>query len=118
MKNKQSVVLFISFTASNILYTITTLQKNVLFWINSGSKRQKNAKKITPTVIALIMQLLFKYLSKMQFGYIHVCFKGESKNKKIILKTIKKLSRIKILSIKNKISNSHNGCQIKKRKRL
>nr|APC24928.1 ribosomal protein S11 [Gracilariophila oryzoides] len=108
--NIKSVILVIIFTSNNILYTLTNIEGEVLFWTSAGLKRTRGTKKITLTTIVSSIKIILAYLNNVKIKYIHLKFKGFDKNKKIVLKYLKQ-STLNILSITNNSMLPHNGCK-------
>nr|YP_008994217.1 ribosomal protein S11 [Rhodymenia pseudopalmata]AGO19269.1 ribosomal protein S11 [Rhodymenia pseudopalmata] len=117
MKLFKSLILSILFTSNNILYTITDLEGNVVYWTSIGAYKTKGAKKITSTSLISVTKLVAAYLQKLNCRFLHVKLKGFRKNKKTILKYIK-AKDLNILSICDKNSLPHNGCKEQKTRRL
>nr|YP_009511877.1 ribosomal protein S11 [Hydropuntia rangiferina]AXI97754.1 ribosomal protein S11 [Hydropuntia rangiferina] len=108
--NIKSVILHILFKSNNILCTVSTIEGNTLFWISTGSKKYRGAKKITLTVIISMLKSILEYLIKFNIKNIHLNLNGFNKHKKIVLKYFR-YSFINILSITNNSKFSHNGCK-------
>lgn len=109
MKNK-IIILSILFTTNNIIFTLTDLTGNVIFWTSSGAKKVKGAKKITLTSISLITKEISKYIISSNYKYIYIKMKGFNKNKKIVIKYLKQLFS-NILLISDNTTFPHNGCK-------
>nr|YP_009511928.1 ribosomal protein S11 [Gracilariopsis mclachlanii]AXI97855.1 ribosomal protein S11 [Gracilariopsis mclachlanii] len=115
--NLKSIILVITFTSNNILYTLTDIEGKVLFWTSSGLKRLKGAKKITLTTIIFSIKTILAYFDNIKIKSIHLKLKGFDKNKKIVLKILKQ-STLNILSIANNSMSAHNGCKKPKSRRI
>nr|YP_009317566.1 ribosomal protein S11 [Gelidium sinicola]YP_009559270.1 ribosomal protein S11 [Gelidium coulteri]AOX49018.1 ribosomal protein S11 [Gelidium sinicola]QBA96117.1 ribosomal protein S11 [Gelidium coulteri] len=113
----KSLVLKILFTSTNILYCLANIQGNVIFWTSAGTQKIKGTKKITSTAIEAILNQLFKKAKALGYSYLHIQLKGFNKNKKFILKFFKQ-TKLEILSISDQTSLPHNGCKIRKVKRI
>lgn len=116
MQESKSFILYILLTPNNIFYTITDLKGNVKIWTSLGTKKIKGTKKITLNSIKLNLLNLFSNINIKKIN-IHIIFKGLNKYKKFILKYLKQLS-LNIVSICDYTTNAHNGCKIKKIRRL
>nr|YP_010027347.1 ribosomal protein S11 [Sarcopeltis skottsbergii]QOS04468.1 ribosomal protein S11 [Sarcopeltis skottsbergii] len=115
--NSKLIILSILFTPNNILYYITRLNGNVIFWTSSGTKKQKNTKKVTLISITTAIAHIRHKLKYTDYIGLHINIKGFSKNKKIVVRQLKQ-STLNILSISDKISWPHNGCKQKKIRRI
>nr|WCH57642.1 ribosomal protein S11 [Hypnea wynnei] len=116
-KSKKVIILNVIFTLNNILYMITDLKGDVLFWSSVGSHKIKNTKKITTTSIFLSIKDLKFFLNRHNFNYIFLNIKGFSKYKKVVLKYLKQFYSEIILIYEN-TNISHNGCKNSKIRRL
>nr|YP_009317497.1 ribosomal protein S11 [Gelidium galapagense]AOX48949.1 ribosomal protein S11 [Gelidium galapagense] len=113
----KSLVLKVLFTSTNILYCLVSIQGNVIFWTSVGAQKIKGTKKITSIAIETTLKQLFKEINMLGCKYLHIQLKGFNKNKKFILKFFKQ-TKLEILSISDQTSLPHNGCKIRKTKRL
>nr|YP_010732370.1 ribosomal protein S11 [Hypnea brasiliensis]WCH58026.1 ribosomal protein S11 [Hypnea brasiliensis]WDY85166.1 ribosomal protein S11 [Hypnea brasiliensis] len=116
-KNKKLIILNIIFTWNNILYTITNLRGDVLFWSSVGSHKVSCTKKITTTSIFLSIQDLKTFLHMNCISHVFLKIKGFSKHKKTVLMHFKQFYSAIILIHEN-INLPHNGCKKSKIKRL
>lgn len=114
MIKTRALILYILITNNNIFYTITDLKGNVIMWTSLGSTKIKGTKKMTLNSIKLNLMYLLNNQNPLA---IHIIFKGNNKYKKFIIKYLKQLS-INILSICDQTTCAHNGCKLKKRRRL
>nr|YP_008963205.1 ribosomal protein S11 [Gelidium vagum]AGO19319.1 ribosomal protein S11 [Gelidium vagum] len=117
LNNSKSLVLKIFFTSTNILCCLTSLHGNIIFWTSVGSQKIKGTKKITSATVETILKKLFKITKSVGCSYLHIHLKGFSKNKKLIIKFFKQ-AEIQILSISDHTSLPHNGCKIRKVRRI
>lgn len=115
--NNKLIVLSILFTSNNILYYVTQLNGNVLFWTSSGAQTQKNTKKTTLISITAVVNYIKYKLKSASYKGLHIKTKGFSKNKKFVVRQLKQ-STLNILSISDKISWPHNGCKKQKIRRV
>lgn len=115
--NSKSLILSILFTSNNILFTLTNLYGEVIYWVSTGSYKQKGTKKLTLTVLILAVKSIVNYLTHLKCNFIHLKIKGFKKNKKSILKYFSS-KNLNILSISDLTSLPHNGCKNKKSRRL
>nr|WCH57954.1 ribosomal protein S11 [Hypnea marchantiae] len=115
--DKKIIILHILFTTNNILYTITDLKGNTLFWASVGSNKIKNTKKITTTSIFLSIKRIKFFLNKSNVKYLFLKLKGFNKQKKIVLKYLKQFYS-QIILVCEKTNLPHNGCKNRKIRRL
>lgn len=114
--NSKLIILSILFTPNNILYYVTYLNGNVIFWTSSGTK-QKNTKKVTLIAITTAINHIKRKLKAINYKELYVKVKGFSKNKKVVIRYLKQ-STLNISSISDKISWPHNGCKQQKIRRI
>nr|WCH57786.1 ribosomal protein S11 [Hypnea flava] len=115
-KNKL-IILTVLFTWSNILYTVTKIDGDILFWSSVGTHKKSGTKKITSTAIFLSLKDLRTFLNLNNISYIFLKLKGFSKHKKVVLKYFKK-SCPKIILIQENLNLPHNGCKSSKIRRF
>ena len=109
-KKTAPLVLFIRFRVNNILCTLTDLKGNTILWSTAGTKKLKGVKKITATVISLILRSLNDFSLLGSFPILHVRVKGVNKLKTTFIKNLK-VSKFTILSIQDKLCLSYGGCK-------
>nr|ANH09508.1 ribosomal protein S11 [Coeloseira compressa] len=117
MVSPKTTILFLVVSTSNIFYTITDLNGRVIYWTSVGKYKIKGTKKLTTTSLLNSINKILNFLQLLNCFYIHVHFKGTKKNKKLVLKYLK-LNFFTILSICDSTSLAHNGCRLKKIRRL
>lgn len=113
--NKKLVVLSILFTPNNILYSVTQLNGDILFWTSSGTKKVKGTKKITSTSITSTIKYITSFICN--FRYVYVKVRGFGKTKKTVIKQLKQ-SFLNILLISDETAFPHNGCKQSKIRRI
>nr|YP_009988302.1 ribosomal protein S11 [Gelidiella acerosa]QNM39440.1 ribosomal protein S11 [Gelidiella acerosa] len=113
----RSLLLKVCFKSTNILFTLTYLQGNVIFWTSVGTWKIKGVKKLTLTTIEIALKTVFRKIGQFNCKFLHVELYGFSKNKKVIIRLLKN-NCFQIQSINDKTSNPHNGCKKKKIRRI
>lgn len=118
MKNKQKlIILAVLFTTNNVLYSLTQLNGNVIFWTSVGSKKTKGIKKITSTSILSVTKDIINCIQNIGYKNVYVKIKGFNKNKKVVIKYLNH-SFLNILLISDETSFPHNGCKKAKNRRI
>ena len=118
MKNKHKLlILSILFTTNNILYSVTNIKGDVIFWISLGAYKTKNVKKMTLVSVLGIIKSIVANIYKLGYKYLYIKTKGFNKNKKIIIRYLNQ-SSLNILLLSDKTSFPHNGCRKRKIRRL
>lgn len=111
MKKKSKLaILTILFKTNNILYTLTDLNGNVIFWTSLGARKYKGIRKLTSTSALSITKRFIAHVYNFNYKHIFIKIKGFNKNKKQILKFLA-YSPLNILLISDKTSFPHNGCK-------
>ena len=113
----KSVILSISFTSNNIIYSITDILGNTLFWTSLGMEKSHGLKKLTTAAIILSLSSLGKFLIEIHCKYIYVKIRGINRYKKFVTKSLKKLPVITLL-LYDEVINVHNGCKCSKIRRI
>ena len=116
MKNK-IIILSILFTANNVLYSLTDVKGNVIFWTSSGRKKAKGVKKATSISVITAMKDIYKYINISGYKQIYLKIKGFNKNKKLIIKYLNQ-TFLNILLVSEHTAFPHNGCKKSKKRRV
>nr|WCH58002.1 ribosomal protein S11 [Hypnea cornuta] len=117
LKNGRILVLHILFTTNNVIYTVTDLKGDTLFWVSVGSNKIKNTKKVTTTSIFLSIKNIKFFLNKHNISYLFLKLKGFNKHKKTVLRHLKQFYSYIIFIYENN-NLAHNGCKNRKIRRL
>lgn len=112
----KSVILVISFTSNNIIYTVTDIYGNTLFWTTAAEKTSGIKKLTSVTVVSPIISLK-RFFSSYNISFVHLKLIGVGKYKKVVLKILKRLS-VRIFSVQDKIILAHNGCKRSRTKKI
>nr|AHX02528.1 ribosomal protein S11 [Schizymenia dubyi] len=115
--NQKSIILVVVFTTNNIIYTLTNLKGDVLFWTSIGTQKISKTKKVSLITVTTITKLIIYEINMRNYKFIHVKLKGVNKYKKMILKCLKQ-SFLSILSICDILLLPHNGCKRIKIRRI
>ena len=114
---KKILILTILFTTNNILYSLTDLSGNNIFWTSLGIYKNKGVKKLTSTSTVTSTKNLIQHIHNLSYKYVYIKLKGFNKNKKLVLRCLNN-SFLTILLISDKTSFPHNGCKKPRIKRL
>lgn len=117
LKNKKSAILSILFTNNNIIYTLTDLMGNVLFWTSLGIQKVRGTKKLTSNSIIYRLKLISNYANKKGIKYFHIYMRGINRNKKLTIKSLKYFSLV-VISLYDEMAISYNGCKKVKKRRV
>nr|YP_010726698.1 ribosomal protein S11 [Cystoclonium purpureum f. stellatum]WDY85185.1 ribosomal protein S11 [Cystoclonium purpureum f. stellatum] len=117
LNNNKLIILSVLFTPNNILFSVSNLKGQTLFWTSTGSKKLKGTKKITFAFVILIVKNIKYFINKLEYKFIFIKIKGFNKNKKIFLRCLKQYFGNVVL-IYEKTSFPHNGCKKSKLRRI
>nr|YP_011017840.1 ribosomal protein S11 [Pseudoceramium tenerrimum]YP_011017849.1 ribosomal protein S11 [Pseudoceramium tenerrimum]WQF69716.1 ribosomal protein S11 [Pseudoceramium tenerrimum]WQF69725.1 ribosomal protein S11 [Pseudoceramium tenerrimum]WQF69752.1 ribosomal protein S11 [Pseudoceramium tenerrimum]WQF69761.1 ribosomal protein S11 [Pseudoceramium tenerrimum] len=115
MKLHSSLILFIYFSNSNVIITVTNITGNTLYFLPIGLKRIKGVRKINLTALKTNLLLLHRLIPQ---NFLHIKIKGLSKFKRLTLKLLTKLFENKILSLCDLTALPHNGNRKRKKRRV
>lgn len=108
----------ILFTFNNIFYILLDLNGNILLWTSSGRNKIKGLKKITLNSIKTNLNEIFLHILQTNKNVsFYIKLKGLNKFKKILLNQLKQYS-FNILCIYDETIIAHNGCKLKKRRKI
>ena len=110
-------VAYIRSTFNNTIITITDQQGNSLCWASSGTVGFKGARKGTPFAAQLAAKEVS--LKARQFGvrYMDVRVKGPGAGRESAIRALQ-ADGMEIKSIRDVTPIPHNGCRVRKRRRV
>ena len=109
---KELYILNIKIKKNNLFCCLTNLEGDVLWWTNKGKIKNKNTKRIIPSMVNNMLSII-----NNNKQYFYVKMKGINKQNLNIVKTLQSLG-IKIFFIEYSWNIPHNGCKQKKRRCL
>ena len=116
LNNKnQTFILYIHFSNNNILFNLTKLNGDSIYFTTVGSKKTNGIRKINLTTLKSSILVLSTVLRSSK---IHILVKGLTKFKRITLKLVVKVTNTKILSFCDVTSLPHNGVKKSKNRRI
>lgn len=110
-------IVYIYTTFNNTLITITNIQGKTIIFCSSGFLNLKGAKRSTPYAGQSLTEFLGKKLFSRGIRLLYVQLKGFGGARKAVIKGFT-TSNLKIIIIKDYTSISHNGCKLKKKRRI
>ena len=113
IRHRNNVKFFFLFQCLIVIHQIQN-SKNLI--ISAGTCQFTKHRRATPQAAEDCAKLLGKILREKQSKKIILIFKGIGETRKSVLKGLKK-SKIKIETIIDKRTISHNGCRSKKQRR-
>ena len=112
--NRKTIVFVNCVIGNTIFHTSFQNSKNLI--ISAGTCQFTKHRRATPQAAEDCAKLLGKILREKQSKKIILIFKGIGETRKSVLKGLKK-SKIKIETIIDRRTISHNGCRSKKQRR-
>lgn len=110
-------VAYVQSTFNNTIITITDQQGNTLCWKSSGTAGFKGARKGTPFAAQLAAKEVA--INAREFGvrYVDVKVKGPGAGRESAIRALK-AGGLEIKSIRDVTPIPHNGCRVRKRRRV
>lgn len=109
--------IYINLTLNNTIITITDIKGNVCFWSSAGNNGFKGSRKKTSLAIQITAQTIVNNINKLGFNFLKIFIKRTGQGIETLLK-IFKFNNLKILSIKDITPFSHNGCRLRKKRKV
>mgnify|MGYP000423634189 CR=1 FL=1 len=117
IKNTCRYIVHIKETSNNTILTLTDLFGNCLLWQSNGSSKFKGLRKSTSVANNTTGVLLGGRIKALGIKTVNLHFNGWGKHRK---ETVKGLLQngLFVKSIKENTALPHNGCRLKKKKRI
>lgn len=116
-KNVGFGVAYIQSTFNNSIITITDQEGSTLCWGSSGTAGFKGARKGTPFASQLAAKEVASKAKDFGVRYVDVKVKGPGAGRESAIRAIQ-AAGIEIKSIKDVTPIPHNGCRVRKRRRV
>jgi small subunit ribosomal protein S11 len=110
-------VAYIQSTFNNTIITIADQQGNSLCWASSGTAGFKGARKGTPFAAQLAAKEVSSKAREFGVRYIDVRVKGPGAGRESAIRALQ-ADGMEIKSIKDVTPIPHNGCRVRKRRRV
>ena len=108
---------YIQSTFNNTIITITDQQGNVVCWSSSGTSGFKGARKGTPFAAQLAAKEASLKAKEYGVRYVDVRVKGPGAGRESAIRALQ-TNGLEIKSIKDVTPLPHNGCRVRKRRRV
>ncbi len=108
---------YIQSTFNNTIITITDQQGNVVCWSSSGTSGFKGARKGTPFAAQLAAKEASSKAKEYGVRYVDVRVKGPGAGRESAIRALQ-TNGLEIKSIKDVTPLPHNGCRVRKRRRV
>jgi small subunit ribosomal protein S11 len=110
-------VAYIQSTFNNTIITMTDQQGNSLCWASSGTAGFKGARKGTPFAAQLAAKEVSERAREFGVRYIDVKIKGPGAGRESAIRALQ-ADGMEIKSIRDVTPIPHNGCRVRKRRRV
>jgi len=110
-------VAHIQSTFNNTLITITDHQGNTVCWSSSGTSGFKGARKGTPFAAQLAAKEATEKAKEHGVRYVDVRIKGPGAGRESAIRALQSAG-LEIKSIRDVTPIPHNGCRVRKRRRV
>jgi len=117
ISNLEYAKVYIQSTYNNTLITITDVQNNVIAWSSSGSVGFKGPKKSTPFAASRIVDALMEKVNGFGIREIFIFVKGVGSGRDAAIRALVNHG-LEINSIKDVTPVPHNGCRLRKARRV
>ena len=108
---------YVHATRNNTIITITDFNGNTLIWGSPGCIGFKGARRSTSYAAQAVAENLAKKLKELGIKAIHVYLKGLGEGRESSVRGFKALN-LNILSISDITPIPHNGCRLRKKRRM
>jgi small subunit ribosomal protein S11 len=116
-KNISSGVAHVAATFNNTIITITDAQGNVIAWSSSGSQGFKGSRKSTPYAAQVAAEDAGRKAREHGMETLEVEVNGPGAGRESALRALQAAGFV-ILSIIDTTPLPHNGCRLRKRRRV
>ncbi len=110
-------VAYIQSTFNNTIITITDQQGSTVCWSSAGTSGFKGARKGTPFAAQLAARVAALKAKDFGVRYVDVKVKGPGAGRESAIRALQ-VNGLEIKSIKDVTPIPHNGCRVRKRRRV
>jgi small subunit ribosomal protein S11 len=110
-------IAYVQSTFNNTIITITDQQGSTLCWKSSGTAGFKGARKGTPFAAQLAAKEVANDAKEFGVRYVDVRVKGPGAGRESAIRALK-AGGLEIKSIRDVTPIPHNGCRVRKRRRV
>ncbi len=111
------VKIYIQSTYNNTIITITDMQNIVIAWSSSGSVGFKGPKKATPFAASRVVDSLMEKVGNLGIKEISIFVRGVGSGRDAAVRALVNHG-LEINSIKDVTPVPHNGCRLRKPRRV
>lgn len=110
-------IAYVQSTFNNTIITITDQLGNTLCWTSSGTAGFKGARKGTPFAAQLAAKEVATNAKEFGVRYVDVKVKGPGAGRESAIRALQ-AGGLEIKSIRDVTPIPHNGCRVRKRRRV
>lgn len=110
-------VAYIQSTFNNTIITLTDQQGNTICWASAGTSGFKGARKGTPFAAQLAAREASTKAREYGVRYVDVRIKGPGAGRESAIRALQ-AQGLEIKSIRDVTPIPHNGCRVRKRRRV
>ncbi len=110
-------VAYVQATYNNTIVTLTDVNGNALAWSSSGHCGFKGPKKSTPFAASVIIKTLAEKVKDIGLKDVHVIVKGVGSGRDSAVRALN-ANGFNVLSIKDMTPLPHNGCRLRRARRI
>ena len=110
-------IAYVQSTFNNTIITITDQQGQTLCWTSSGTAGFKGARKGTPFAAQLAAKEISGKAREFGVRYVDVKVKGPGAGRESAIRSLQ-TGGLEIKSIRDVTPIPHNGCRVRKRRRV
>ncbi len=108
---------FIHASYNNTIVTITDMDGNTVTWSSSGSIGYKGSKKGTPYAAQLAAADATRKAQNMGLSQLDIVIRGTGSGREQAIRSIQ-ATGVNVRTIIDDTPSPHNGCRLRKRKRM
>lgn len=108
---------YVQSSFNNTIVSLTDMQGNVVTWSSSGNVGFKGSRKSTPYAAQLAASKVVKEGTDMGLSMVEIYVSGPGQGKDAVVKAFHG-SPIRVVGMKDISPHPHNGCKLKKRRRM
>lgn len=108
---------FIHASYNNTIVTITDMDGNTVAWSSSGSIGYKGSKKGTPYAAQLAAADATRKAQNMGLSHLDIVIRGTGSGREQAIRSIQ-ATGVTVRTIVDDTPTPHNGCRLRKRKRM
>jgi small subunit ribosomal protein S11 len=110
-------VMNIRLSFNNTLITLCDLKGNCIAWFSAGMLGLKGGRKSSLYALQISLEKMLDKAERYGYESFSIRVSGIGPGRKFVLRYAKKLG-LRVISLENVTPKAHNGCRIKRKRRL